>query len=234
MAYHEDLARCAEYIGKGEVQETRVTPAADLDFVEARVRERVRMSEEFFGANASAIAACAAAMADRFMAGATLLVFGSGPHATDAQHNSVEFVHPVLPVRALPALALSNDIATVTGILHSEAAVEVYAHQLRVLGRSGDIALAFAHAPLQESVLRALRAAGEREMLTVALTSGPDPEPMGLARFEFHAHDPDLLMAHELHLATYHMLWELAHIVLNHRGIGHAGGPPPAYPPEGI
>ena len=28
------------------------------------------------------------------------------------------------------------------------------------------------------------------------------------------------MRAHELHLATYHMLWELVHIVLNHRGIG--------------
>ena len=196
-------------------------PAADLAFVEARVAERVRSGEEFFTANASAIAACASAMADRFFAGATLLVFGSGPHATDAMHNSVEFVHPVLPgCRALPALSLSNDIATVTGLLHSEAAVDVYAHQLRVLGREGDIALAFAHEPLQESVLRALRDANARSMLTVALTSGPDPAPAGLATFQFHAHDPDLLMAHELHLATYHMLWELAHIVINHRGIG--------------
>lgn len=206
------------------MQETRVIPETDLDFLEARVAERLRRGEDFFGANADGIAACASEMADRFLAGATLLVFGDGPHATDAQHNSVEFVHPVLPVRALPALSLSNDIATVTGLMYSDAAVDVYAHQLRVLGRPGDIALAFAHEPLQESVLRALREARTRGMLTVALTSGPDATPPDLADHHFHAHDPDLLMAHELHLATYHMLWELAHIVLNHRGIGVAEG----------
>ena len=215
------------------MQVTGVTPATDLEFVEARVAERLRRGEEFFTANAGGIAACATAMADRFFAGATLLVFGDGPHATDAQHNSVEFVHPVLPVRALPALALSNDIATVTGILNSEAAVDVYAHQLRVLGRTGDIALAFAREPLQESVLRALRLARTRAMLTVALTSGPETLPPDLADFQFHAQDPDLLMAHELHLATYHMLWELVHIVLNHRGIGVAEGNE-AGPKEGI
>ena len=210
-------------------------PETDLEFVKARVAERLRRGEHFFAANADGIAACASEMADRFFVGATLLVFGDGPHATDAQHNSVEFVHPVLPgCRALPALSLSNDIATVTGIMYSEAAVDVYAHQLRVLGRSGDIALAFAHEPLQKSVLRALREARGRGMLTVALTSGPDATPPDLADHHFHAQDPDLLMAHELHLATYHMLWELAHIVLNHRGIGHAGGEPPAYPPEAM
>lgn len=209
-----------------------MTPASDLEFVQARVDERLRRGEDFFSANAGGIAACASAMADRFLAGATLLVFGDGPHATDAQHNSVEFVHPVLAVRALPALALSNDIATVTGIMHSEAAVDVYAHQVRVLGRAGDIALAFAHEPLHESVLRALREARTRGMLTVALTSGSERTPPDLADHQFHAHDPDLLMAHELHLATYHMLWELAHIVLNHRGIGQAGETP-AGPPNG-
>lgn len=217
-----------------------MSPATDLEFIEERIAERVRHSEAFFTANAAGIAACSAAIADRFFAGATLLVFGSGPHATDAQHNSVEFVHPVLPgCRALPALALSNDIATVTGILHTEAAVEVYAHQLRILGREGDIALAFAHSPLQESVLRALRTARSRGMLTVALTSGPDSAPPDLAEYQFHAQDPDLLMAHELHLATYHMLWELAHIVLNHRGIPQTGDTPPAgdtptHPGEGM
>lgn len=213
------------------MQETRAAPATDLEFVETRVAERIRSGEEFFSASAASIAACASAMADRFFAGGTLLVFGTGPHATDAAHNSVEFVHPVLPgCRALPALSLSNDIATVTGLLHSEAAVDVYAHQLRVLGHQGDIALAFACEPLQESVLRALRAARERGLLTIALTSGPTPAPDGLADYTFHATDPDLLHAHELHLATYHMLWELAHIVINHRGIGHTGGQPPVSP----
>src|SRR5487761_134268 len=125
------------------MQETRVTPASDLEFVEARGAERPRRGEAFFAANAGGIAACASAMADRFFAGATLLVFGDGPHATDAQHNSVEFVHPVLPgCRALPALSLTNDMATVTGTLQGAAGDDVYAHQLRVLGRSGDIALA--------------------------------------------------------------------------------------------
>ena len=60
-------------------------------------------------------------------------------------------------------------------------------------------------------------------MLTVALTSGDDgrrqptsPTIAFMSRPKTHG------LAHELHLATYHMLWELVHIVLNHRGIGEA------------
>ena len=59
-------------------------------------------------------------------------------------------------------------------------------------------------------------------MLTIALTSG-DGEAVDVpADFAFHVPESDRSGAHELHLATYHMLWELVHIVLNHRGIGEA------------
>ena len=47
-------------------------------------------------------------MAERFLRGGRLLAFGRGPYSTDAQHVSVEFVHPVIVgKRALPALDLS-------------------------------------------------------------------------------------------------------------------------------
>ena len=49
-------------------------------------------------------------MSERFLRGGRLLAFGRGPYATDAQHVSVEFVHPVIVgKRALPALDLSLD-----------------------------------------------------------------------------------------------------------------------------
>ena len=47
-------------------------------------------------------------MAERFLRGGRLLAFGEGALATDAQHVSVEFVHPVIVgKRALPAIDLS-------------------------------------------------------------------------------------------------------------------------------
>jgi len=200
-----------------------VALAAGRALLDERVTASNRAGEAYFERYAQAIAACAAAMADRFFVGATLLVFGSGPHATDAQHNSVEFVHPVLPgCRALPALSLANDMATVTGMLQGDAAVDVYAHQLRVLGRAGDIALAFAHAPVHPSIPRGLEAGAAAGMLTIALTSSENEAVREQADFAFHVPGSDRSGAHELHLATYHMLWELVHIVLNHRGIGEA------------
>lgn len=57
--------------------------------------------------DAQRIAAACHDMAVRFSRGGRLLAFGYGTPATDAQHVSVEFVHPVIVgKRALPALSL--------------------------------------------------------------------------------------------------------------------------------
>ncbi|MGH2388780.1 MAG: phosphoheptose isomerase, partial [Chloroflexota bacterium] len=64
----------------------------------------------FFAAEIPRLAAACRQMSDRFLAGGRLLAFGNGSAATDAQHVSVEFVHPVIVgKRALPALDLSLD-----------------------------------------------------------------------------------------------------------------------------
>jgi D-sedoheptulose 7-phosphate isomerase len=200
--------------------------AAGREASRALVRERfahsMRASEGFFERHAPEVTACASAMADRFFDGATLIIFGSGLRTTDAQHNSVEYVHPALPgCRALPALSLTSDAATLTGILLGDDRDAVFSHQLAVLGRAGDIALAFADVPASGAVRRALELARERGMLTIALLDGPNDGSV-IADHVFEVEEAHPLVAQELHLATYHILWELVHIMLNHRGIGTA------------
>src|SRR5512135_1972741 len=76
--------------------------------VEQRLLARNQIVESFFSNEARRLAEVCLAMSERFLAGGRLLAFGKGPYATDAQHVSVEFVHPVIVgKRALPALDLS-------------------------------------------------------------------------------------------------------------------------------
>ena len=68
----------------------------------------IRLFEHFFSREAPRLAEACREMSERFLRGGRLLAFGRGPYATDAQHVSVEFVHPVIVgKRALPALDLS-------------------------------------------------------------------------------------------------------------------------------
>ena len=76
--------------------------------IEERLLERNRMFEGFFEHEARRLALACRKMAERFLKGGRILAFGQGPFLTDAQHVSVEFVHPVIVgKRALPALDLS-------------------------------------------------------------------------------------------------------------------------------
>ena len=64
--------------------------------------------EAFFGAHAPALASACWGMARRFHRGGRLVIHApAGAAFSDAQHNAVEFVHPVLVgKRALPAIAV--------------------------------------------------------------------------------------------------------------------------------
>ena len=140
------------------------------------------------------------AMATRFSRGGTLFAFGSGPSASDAQHVAVEFVHPVVVgKRALPALALDGP----------------FDHHLRQLAGADDIALGFAVTGDDQAVVRALEAASEMGLLTVALTGG---SPV-VADHCIVVPSDDPLVVKEVHVTTYHVLWELVHVFFEHPGV---------------
>ena len=87
-----------------------MTMAIDLATrVEEALLTRNRVYEDFFAREAPRLAEACREMSERFLRGGRLLAFGRGPYATDAQHVSVEFVHPVIVgKRALPALAIDS------------------------------------------------------------------------------------------------------------------------------
>src|SRR5579871_560592 len=115
-----------------------------LALVTARFAQSMAVPEAFFAGEAGRIAQACWAMARCFHQGGRLLAFGNGSWATDAQHVAVEFVHPVIVgKRALPALALTNDNAVMSGLMSSGNASMPFVHQLQVLGRPQDIALGF-------------------------------------------------------------------------------------------
>jgi D-sedoheptulose 7-phosphate isomerase len=161
-------------------------------------------------------------MARRFARGGKLVVFGSGSAATDAQHLAVEFVHPVIVgKRAFPALSLTADVATLTGVASRDGVSEVFARQLRLLADPDDIALGLSGDGHCELVGRGLLAARERGLLTVALTGG-DGGPIARQRLADHvlvARSTDPRVVKEVHVTTYHVLWELVHVFFEHPGV---------------
>lgn len=171
---------------------------------------------------ADAIAAACHAMAVRFHRGGKLVVFGLGGASTDAQHVAVEFVHPVIVgKRALPAISLTADIATVTGIAERDGIAAIFAHQLRFLADPADIALGISADGSSPSVLGGLEAARDLGLLTIALTGGTSG-PIMTSKAVDHlllAASPDPRVVKELHVTLYHLLWELVHVFFEQPGV---------------
>ncbi len=179
------------------------------------------------GDDAELVARACHDMARRFARGGKLIVFGSGAAATDAQHLAVEFVHPVIVgKRAFPALSLTGDVATLTGVASRDGVSEVFARQLRLLADPDDIALGLSTDGRCELVRRGLEAARQRGLLTVALTGG-DGGPIArqqLADHVFVARSSDPRVVKEVHVTTYHVLWELVHVFFEHPGVLEPAG----------
>jgi D-sedoheptulose 7-phosphate isomerase len=171
---------------------------------------------------ADAVAAACSAIAAKFQAGGRMLVFGNGTSATDAAHIAVEFVHPVIVgKRALPAVSLTNDVATLTGISLREGFDDAFAAQLRLHGRPGDIALGLSADGHCSNVLRALQYAHRYGMLTIAMV-GADGGEIGASPevdHVLHAESDDPLIVKEVQVTTYHILWELVHVFFEQPGL---------------
>ena len=173
-------------------------------------------------AQAGAVAAACHAMAVRFHQGGRLVGFGTGAASTDAQHVAVEFVHPVIVgKRALPAISLATDVATITGVAARDGMDAIFAHQIRYLAAPEDIALGISadgHCP---SVRAGLAEARARGLLTIALAGGnaggrsgwPDVDHLLVAA----STDPRVVK--ELQVTTYHVLWELVHVFFEQPGV---------------
>src|ERR1041385_4723597 len=160
-------------------------------------------------------------MAVRFHRGGKLVVFGTGGASTDAQHVAVEFVHPVIVgKRALPAISLTTDVATVTGIAEREGMDAIFSHQLRYPATAGDIALGICATGQCGSVRAGLATARELGLLTIALTGRDGRQAAGdpAADHVLVADSDDPRVVKEMHVTMYHLLWELVHVFLEQPG----------------
>lgn len=187
-----------------------------------RAFERRTEPTRALGQDAEAVGRACYDMALRFHRGGRLLCFGNGSAAADAAHIVVEFVHPVIMgKRALPAVSLANDAATLSGITRLGGFEDSFAAQLRLHAAADDIALGISADGDCPNVARALRTAHDAGLLTVALVGGDGGQ---IARIEgldhvLVARSDDPRVVKEIHVTAYHVLWELVHVFFEQPGV---------------
>jgi D-sedoheptulose 7-phosphate isomerase len=185
------------------------------DAILRKARESAEVKEQFFRAEADRIEALVRTMATRFQRGGRLYVMGNGGSATDAQHVSVEFFHPIIEKRKpLPAMALSADQALLTAISNDRDFAKVFADQLRVLARPDDMAMTISTSGKSPNLVQALEAARELGLLTIAFTGKDGGRLADLAEHCFVVPSFSIHRIQETHVTLYHIVWDLVHVAL--------------------
>ena len=179
--------------------------------IHALFRESVHAKEVFLAEQTAALERAVDVVASALGADRKVLFFGNGGSAADAQHIAAELVGRFLGERrALPAIALTTDTSALTAIANDYGYDEVFARQVRALGRAGDVAIAISTSGRSPSVLRAVAAARELGMKTIGLTGGDGGELIGQVDVALRVSASTVsARIQEVHILIGHVLCEL-------------------------
>ena len=163
----------------------------------------------------AAVAAIAEAITKSLKQGGSVLVFGNGGSAADAQHFAAELVGRYEQERkAWPAMALTTDTSAWTAIGTDYGFDRVFARQLEALGKKGDVAIGISTSGNSPNVLRALETGNERGLITVALT-GRGGQAGKLATHHLAVQEARTARVQEVHATLLHVICELVEMDLN-------------------
>ncbi len=142
-----------------------------------------------------------------------ILSCGNGGSAADSQHFSGELLGRFERERpGLPAVALTTDSSTMTAVANDYDFAEIFAKQVRALGRPGDVLLAISTSGNSENVTRAIETAHSREMKVIAMTGrdgGRIAQILSAGDVELRVPADRTCRIQEVHLLLIHCLCDL-------------------------
>lgn len=186
------------------------TDAALLGRVAAHFQESANLKLSALQSLSAPIVRAGIVLADALRAGGKVLACGNGGSAADSQHFAAELLNRFERERApLAAVALTTDTSTLTSIANDYAYDQVFAKQVRALGRKGDVLLAISTSGNSSNVVEAMHVAREVGMRIVALTGnagGKMARLIGTADVEICVPHKVTARIQEVHLLVLHCL----------------------------
>lgn len=201
----------------GDQQDANSLDAALQESVQQKATHSVNVKQQFFKENARTIVSAARAIATVYSRGGRMLSMGNGGSSCDAAHFAVEFLHPITAGRpALSAINLVGDDAMMTAVGNDVGFDHIFVRQLIALGQAEDGLMGFSTSGNSTNLLKAYAKAKEMGLTTIGLSGGD-----GGLMAKGDEIDHCLVVAtdsihriQEVHVATYHILWDLVHTLL--------------------
>jgi D-sedoheptulose 7-phosphate isomerase len=180
------------------------------EFLKGAVQESLALKEIFFRENLGQIVSFYELLKETAKAGRTVLIFGNGGSAADAQHFAAELMHRVENRKiGVKAIALHTDTSLITALGNDEGFDGVYARQLEVLASAGDLAVAISTTGNSTNIVEGLRAGRKASCKTVGLlgrTGGKAAQLCDLKLVVQHSSTPRI---QEVHGMIIHFVCQL-------------------------
>lgn len=191
-----------------------VTPVA------ARARARMaqaaaikqQMAQGVFAEQAVEVAQV---MLKSLRSGGKVIFFGNGGSAQDAGHLAAELMGRFAFDRpGLAAISLPDATAAMTAIGNDYSYDEVFARQVLGVGRPGDVVVGLTTSGNSLNVVRALDAAAQAGMTTVALTGEHGGKAAGTAQIAIRVPADDTALVQEACMHLGHTICEMVESAL--------------------
>jgi phosphoheptose isomerase len=158
----------------------------------------------------SRIEAAAEMIAAALLSGHKLLACGNGGSAADASHLTTEFVARFdRERRAYPAISLAAHGGDLTAIGNDYSFLDLFARQVQAYGKPGDVLVVFTTTGNSENVVRALVAAKDLSVKTIAFLGRDGGKCAGLADVELLVRGKVTARIQEGHKFLLHTICEL-------------------------
>jgi phosphoheptose isomerase len=158
----------------------------------------------------SGIEAAADMIAAALLSGHKLLACGNGGSAADASHLTTEFVARFdRDRRAYPAISLASHGGDLTAIGNDYSFADLFARQVQAYGRPEDVLVVFTTSGRSENIVRALAAAKDLSVKTIAFLGRDGGKCAGLADIELLVGSKITARIQEGHKFLLHTICEL-------------------------
>ncbi|MFP4356260.1 MAG: SIS domain-containing protein [Phycisphaerae bacterium] len=188
---------------------------ATIEDIQARFFDAQRVISGAVEQDGPALATASEMMIDALREGRSVLIFGNGGSAADAQHIAGELVGRFfLDRRAIKAIALTTDTSILTAVSNDLGYENIFSRQVEALGGPGDIAWALSTSGNSPNVVAGLEQARSMGMKTFAMTGQEGGRCRELADVIFRAPSKLSPRIQEAHMVGYHVICELVEAAL--------------------